>query len=48
MLREAMRSISGPGVAVSATHAAAKSIIVEKSGISFSFGKAGIPNYQNQ
>lgn len=40
---EAMRSISGPGVAVRTTDAAAKSRSVEKSGISFSCEFAGIP-----
>jgi hypothetical protein len=33
MLRDAMSSMSGPGVAVSTTDAAAKSMMVEKSGI---------------
>jgi hypothetical protein len=39
MLRDAISSMSGPGVAVSTTAAAAKSMMMEKSGIAIPFAR---------
>jgi hypothetical protein len=46
MLRDAISSMSGPGVAVSTTDAAAKSMMVEKSGMTIPYRiEAGILLY---